>query len=106
MSNRRKPGELYVITKGRDLSSYIFTVTDKSPKKFRFTFVTRLQNLSLNVMENLYRANMVYISLPADVRKVELRKKNQREAYVSLKVLTNMALLAMEQKCILPKQYE
>lgn len=28
--------ELYVITKAKDLCSYIMTVTDKSPKRFRF----------------------------------------------------------------------
>lgn len=30
-------GELAVITKAKDLCNYIITVTDKSPKKFRFT---------------------------------------------------------------------
>ncbi len=38
------------------------TVTLKSPKHFRFTFVTRMQNLSLDVIENLYRANDTFVS--------------------------------------------
>ena len=49
--------ELIVITKAKELCSYVMTVTQKSPKHFRFTFVTRMQNLSLDVIENLYRAN-------------------------------------------------
>lgn len=48
-----KGKELAVIVKAKDLGSYIFTVTDKSPKKFRFTLVTRLQNTSLDIIENL-----------------------------------------------------
>ena len=41
-----------VITKAKELCSYVMTVTQKSPKHFRFTFVTRMQNLSLDVIEN------------------------------------------------------
>lgn len=58
----RKQSELTVITKAKDLCSYVMTVTQKSPKQFRFTFTTRLQNLSLNVIESLYRANDVFVS--------------------------------------------
>lgn len=38
--------ELFVITKAKDLGNYIYTITDKSPKKFRFTqsSLNRLQN--------------------------------------------------------------
>ena len=36
--------ELAVITKAKDLCDYVLTVTDRSPKKFRFTLVIRLQN--------------------------------------------------------------
>ena len=39
--------ELIVVTRAKELCSYIMTVTQKSPKHFRFTFVTRLQNLTL-----------------------------------------------------------
>ena len=31
--------ELTVIVKAKDLASYVITVTDKSPKRFRFTLV-------------------------------------------------------------------
>lgn len=51
--------ELAVITKAKDLCSYVMTVTDKSPKRFRFTLVAKLQNYALNIIENLYRANEV-----------------------------------------------
>ena len=39
--------ELAVVTKAKDLCSYVMTVTQKSPKHFRFTFVSRLQDPAL-----------------------------------------------------------
>ena len=44
--------ELTVITRAKDLCSYIMAVTQKSPRQFRFTFTSRLQNLSLDVIES------------------------------------------------------
>ena len=38
--------ELTVIMKAKDLCTYIVTITQKSPRQFRFTFVSRLQNLA------------------------------------------------------------
>lgn len=58
----RKQSELTVITKAKELCSYVMTVTQKSPKQFRFTFVSRLQNLALSAIENLFRANDVFVS--------------------------------------------
>ena len=43
--------ELLVITKAKDLCSYIMTITEKSPKRFRFTLVSRLQNYGLDIWE-------------------------------------------------------
>jgi len=41
--------ELTVVMKAKDLCSYIVMVTQKSPKQFRFTFVSRLQNPAMDV---------------------------------------------------------
>ncbi len=101
----RKQSELTVITKAKDLCSYIMTVTQKSPKQFRFTFVSRLQNLSLSVIENLFRANDVFVS-KGDLNSQKERIGYQRNAMTDLKLLGYISLLAMEQSCILPKQYE
>ena len=56
------PSELTVITRPKDLCSYVLTVTQKSPKAFRFTITSRLQNLALDVVEQLIRANEVFAS--------------------------------------------
>ncbi len=97
--------ELTVITRAKDLCSYILTVTDKSPKRFRFTLVAKLQNYALNVIENLYCANEVPMQT-ADPSRLKERTDHQRKALTELRLLGYMAQLAMEQQCILPKQYE
>ena len=101
----RKQSELTVITKSKDLCSYVMNVTQKSPKHFRYTFVSRLQNLSLSVIENLFRANDVYVT-KQDIASQKERIRDQRSAMTDLKLLGYIALLSQEQKCILPKQYE
>lgn len=100
-----KTSELMVITKAKDLCAYIMQVTQKSPKHFRYTFVNRLQNLSLSVIENLYRANDVYVT-GKDMNKRQKRLDFQYSALTDLKLLAYISLLSMEQGCILMKQYE
>ena len=100
-----KKSELMVITRAKDLCSYIMTITEESPKHFRYTFVSRLQNLSLSVIENLIRGNDVFVTKD-DLDSKEKRLEYQRSAMTDLKVLEYMALLSLEIKCILPKQYE
>ncbi len=102
MANR---SELSVITKAKDLCSYVMTVTDKSPKRFRFTMVSRLQNYALDVIEHLMMANEVFVSA-GDHDSAKDRLAHQRSAMSYLKLLGYMADLAMKQQCILPKQYE
>lgn len=100
-----KKSELAVITKAKDLCSYIMTVTQKSPKQFRFSFVVRMQNISLSIIENLYRANEIFIK-KGDSILISQRRNKQREVMTDLRILGYFSMLAMEQRCILPKQYQ
>lgn len=97
--------ELIVIQKAKELGEYIFLITNHSPKKFRFTFVSRIQNLMLDVIENLYRANRSRI-VKGDMKGWEKRRYYQREADTALDLLCYIAMLARTQQCILPKQYQ
>lgn len=54
--------KLGVIIKARDLADYIFLIIDKSPKKFGMTLASRLHNLSLDIIEQLVRADNVRLS--------------------------------------------
>ena len=97
--------ELLVVTKAKELCSYIMTVTQKSPKQFRFTFVTRMQNLSLDVIEKIYYANEIFIG-KGNEKNAEERLALQHHALTALKILAYIAELAMTEKCLLFKQYE
>ena len=62
LSIRYDSGDLLVITKAKQLSSYIITITEKSPKKFRFSFVGKLHNACLELLEDLFKANIINMS--------------------------------------------
>ena len=83
--------ELKVITAAKKLASYVMTITQKSPKQFRFSLVAKMQTYVLDVVENLYRANEVFISSPDDIPNQVLRLRYQREAMTNLKLLCYMA---------------
>ena len=101
----KQTSELAVLTKSKELCSYIMTVTHKSPKEFSFSFVSRLQNLALDVVENIIRANEIFLER-GNITQYNLRLSYQRDSMTSLKVLSYFAMLSMEQKCLLMKQYE
>lgn len=94
----QKKSDLFVFTKAKDLAKYIITVTEKSPKKFRFTLVVRLQNYILDAIENIYLANCE--------RDIGKRLAYQDKAKTLLSMLDYFAQIAYEQECILKKQYE
>lgn len=104
--NMKQENELSIMIKSRKLIEYIFTITEKSPKKFRFTIVSRLQDGSLSIIEHLIRANEIYIKDPSQTESYRKRLNYQREAMIDMKVLGYMAMIAREQECILPRQQE
>lgn len=101
----KQQSELSIITKSKDLCSYVMTVTQKSPRHFRYTYVSRLQNYSLDVIENLFRANDTFVA-KGDSVAFKRRLEFQHRAMSSLRLLGYVSMLAMENKCILMKQYE
>ena len=95
--------ELSVITKAKILTSYIMTVTAKSPVKFRFTFVSRMQNYCLDILECLVSANSLRKTNPHNKQK---RKDLQHEAYSKYQLLSYISFVAYENACLTKKQYE
>jgi hypothetical protein len=49
--------EMAVFTHAKKLSEYIFVITEKSPVKYRWNIVSRLLDTSVEIIEDLYRAN-------------------------------------------------
>lgn len=105
MSTKRPASELAVITHAKQLCSYVFTVTEKSPKRFRFTLVSRMQNLGLDVVENLFLANETFVA-SNDCDAAADRLKLQHRASTSLKMMMYVSEMAQEQGCLTMKQYE
>ena len=75
--------ELIVITKAKKLTAYVITITEKSPKKFRAVFINRMQNYSLDCIENLIEANSIRMD---SVKNKERRRECQRIAFLKLKL--------------------
>lgn len=93
-----KKSQLYVLVKAKELTNYLITVTEKSPKKFRFTLVNRLQNYALDTIESILKANAL--------RDVVKRMEEQDRAKELLSMLDAFAEISLQQGCLLPKQYE
>ena len=102
----KKPGELSVVLMAKELCKYVLTVTQKSPKQYRFTYTTRLQNLAMDVIEELYLANETYVAGPSDREQQKVRRNHQHTAMTKVRMLAFFAQTALEQKVILLKQYE
>lgn len=100
--NKKRKSDLYVITLAKQLLKYVTMITQKAPKKFRFTYVSRLQNFVLEILENLFKAQQFRV----DIQKTyEMRNLHQREAYTKLKLLSYFCYVAFENGCILEKHY-
>lgn len=95
-----------VMTKAKELTSYVMTITQQSPKQFRFSLVGRMQGYALDVIDVLYRANEVFVGGALVSQHAEKRLGLQHEALSNLKLLGYLSQLSMEQHCILPKQFE
>ena len=94
-----KQGDLSVITKAKEVCSYILTITDKSPKRFRFTLVSRLQNYSLTIIEKLILANEIYVCnnrQEVDENALSERRRLQKSAMTHIKLLAYIAQVSME----------
>jgi len=95
--------DLIVITKVKKLGAYIIAITEKSPAKYRGTFVNRMQNFGLEVIQSLIKAN--FIHLDTENNKNE-RERLQQSAVINLKMLGYIAMVAENAGCILAKQYK
>ena len=91
--------EMAVFTHAKKLSEYIFVITEKSPKKFRWSIITRIQNISVDVVDNLYRANYERVDDAA-------RIVYQKNAAVALHILDFYAETARRKQAINNHQME
>lgn len=88
--------EMAVFTHAKKLSEYIFVITEKSPKKYRWSIISRLQNASVELVENLYRANFE--------RDEVVRVSFQKAAAVCIKLIDFYAETARKKQAITVRQ--
>lgn len=96
--------ELNVIVKMKELCELVLDATEKSPKKFRFSIVSKMQNYVFNALENLYKANAI-MAKDGKKKSIEKRINYQYMAITDIKLLTFTVQLAFELQCILKKEY-
>lgn len=90
-----KEREMAIFTHAKKMSEYIFLITEKSPKKYRWSIVNRLQNTSIEIIDNLYQANY---------EKDDKRLYYQIRAGVLLRILDHYAEVAKKLQAITTKQ--
>lgn len=109
-NNRDKHREdLLIFKQSQELCTYIMKGTQNSPKQFRFTYTSRLQNMSMDILSDIYRANDIYVHDMRDPRALILigeRQRLQRDALGRVQLLMYFAHLALQQKAITSKNYE
>ena len=89
--------ELDVFTHAKQLGEYIFQITKKAPKEYRWSIVNALLNESVNLVRALYTANSLI-----DDR----RRDKQSEADTSLKTIGWLAGVAHHMQVFTNKQAE
>ena len=80
--------ELSVIVKAKDLASYLFTATQKSPKHFRYALISRIQNVILEIIGELTRANDTWVDArdeQTNKTRLQTRLDHQHNALTCLK---------------------
>lgn len=108
--NKEKDREqLLIFKQAQDLCTYIMKSTQNSPKQFRFTFTTRIQNISMDIVRDIYRANNIYVKNIHQVgasHAISQRLQLQRDAMANIQLLMYFAHLAQQQKALTVKNYE
>lgn len=74
--------EMYVITVTKDMVDYILTISEKSPKKFRYSLLTKMHTACFEAMEYLYEANIE--KLGSEQRRYYQNKKQDSPTFYRL----------------------
>lgn len=92
--------EFVLPTKAKELIKYTLLMTDnvkRYPKKFRFTFVNRMQEITLDIYEIINTANELNVT---DKEELKERLKLQNEAITKCKTLLLLIDLSLDNKNI------
>ena len=83
----------------KKLVDYVLQASEKAPKKYRYSYLSKIENVSLEIVMLLYEANDIRLGNP-------LRKEKQDAVLTKLRILDFLSEEAMKNKCFLSHQYE
>lgn len=92
--------DFLILVKAKDLVKHTITITENSrrfPKKYRFTFVNRMQNLTLDIYELINTANELNTN---DKDALKERLKLQNTAITKCKTMLFLINLCLENQNI------
>ena len=95
----KRKSELLVITEVKRLIDYVFVISEKSPKKYRYSFLSKIHNLLFDIIELLYEANSIRLGNDERLNKQKLVK-------IKLEIVDYLCDLGTREKCFLFSQYE
>lgn len=55
-----------IFSKAKELISFIYSVTENWPKKYRYDFTARVRNTAFDIYEKLAEANEIYVEKPVE----------------------------------------
>ena len=88
------PEELQVFVKWVDLLKWLLNTTDKFPKKVRFTFTTRIDNLALDILEDIIKCKYDPNARPIGLKNINIKLEKLR---VLLRICHEMKYLSNRQ---------
>lgn len=95
--------EFAIITKAKDLVKHTFMMTSERrfPKKYRFTIVNRLHDLTLDIFQHIQEANELDLTDPQEYRE---RRYEQKKALTECKTVLFLIELSFEKELISSEQ--
>lgn len=95
-----KNNEFLLLVKAKDLAKYTIKITDnpkRFPKKYRFTFVNRMQDMVLDIYELINTANELNAN---DKQALTERLRLQNQAITKCKTMLFLIDLCLENESI------
>ena len=91
--------EFTIITKAKDLVKHTFRMTNdrRFPKKYRFTIVNRLHDLTIDIFQHIQEANELDLADPQEFRE---RRYDQKKALTKCKTVLFLIELSFERELI------
>ena len=94
-----KVSEFQLIVKMKKLVAYILQISEKSPKKFRFSLLSKIHTICFELIELTYEVNSIKLG-------EVLRSEKQKAILTKFKILIYLIEVGKDFKCFTFHQFE